>query len=265
MNTHRAKKIKGNLIKGELLSNEKALGIGTISPNNASLLSNISHEIRTPVNVIVGFTNLLIDPTYDDEQKQFFIQEINHNSKELLRVVDKLIYSAKINCEEYVPEMFMYPINDILSEMRSEVDHLIQNIKYKKFKIIFKKTSIPDDSSIFTDKKKLITALLYLIENTQKLSVNGPIEWGAEMLDNSVKFFVQDGGSKINQKYLVKVINDFQNEKITNSEDNQAKGIGLTIAEKLIRTIGGKLTIKSTFNKGSSFFFTIPLLVEKPV
>ena len=64
----------------------------------ASFLSNISHELRTPVNVILGFTNLLTDPGYGEDQKKFFLQEINQNSKKLLRIIDNLIYSAERFC-----------------------------------------------------------------------------------------------------------------------------------------------------------------------
>ena len=265
MNTHRSNNIKSNLIKNAPIAGGRPSGSATNNLLNTSLLSNISHELRTPVNVIVGFTNLLNDPTYSDEQKKFFIREINHNSKELLRLVDNLIFSAKIDAEEFEPEMCMYPLIDILSEMQSGVDEMAQNVRFSEIKIVFQKNFIPNYYTLFTDSKKLIKAFLFLVENALKLSTTGPIECGAEIVQNAVRFVIRDDGSIINQKYLVQVIDDFQHEKKPVLDNDQPQEIGLAIAEKLVRLLGGKLTIKSTFGKGSSFFFTIPLLVEKPV
>ena len=118
---------------------------------------------------------------------------------------------------------------------------------------------------IFSDSSKLKHALFNLIDNALKYTLNGTVEFGYEVKDNSlVEFFVKDTGIGINGKDINKIYKKFT-QLVENNSHNNGLGIGLTISDKLIRLLGGKLTVKSTLGKGSLFHFTIPLLVEKPV
>jgi len=78
------------------IKEELAFKIDEVNRLKSSFLSNVSHEIRTPMNVIMGFSNLLSDPRYNQDQKNFFVDEINKNSKELLRLIDNIILTAKV-------------------------------------------------------------------------------------------------------------------------------------------------------------------------
>ncbi|MCD4696292.1 MAG: HAMP domain-containing histidine kinase [Bacteroidales bacterium] len=231
----------------------------------SSFLSNISHEIRTPMNVIVGFSNLLSDKSYNQEQRDFFIEEINKNSRELLRIIDNVIITSKIDSEEIRPEMDTYSVNMIITEVHTQVKKFVSDFSFNNIKIKLSKPKDNQDYEVFTDKDKLKKALLNLLENAIKYTIHGTVEFGFKIFDNYIEFFVNDTGIGIEQKNLKKVLEKFYQVDENNKGGRKGLGVGLSVSDKLIKILGGKLALKSTLGKGSSFYFSIPLLVEKPV
>ncbi len=231
----------------------------------SSFLSNISHDIRTPMNVIVGFSNLLTDPTYSQEQVGFFVDEINKNSKELLRLIDNIILKAKVENDHVDVNMKMCEISSLMNELYNHFQQkLINGNKSIQLKLIA--TENYSKNKIFTDPRIMKEILNNLFENAAKYAINGSLEFGYRILrERTAEFFVRDSvlgtNNRNNNGYYKKIYGNVNNA--LNGEDQH--GIGLTISDKLIRLLGGKLTVKSTFENGSSFNFTIPLLVEKPV
>ncbi|MEZ5083846.1 MAG: HAMP domain-containing sensor histidine kinase [Bacteroidales bacterium] len=227
-------------------------------------LSNISHEIRTPMNVIVGFSNLLANPDYKQDQRNFFIEEINKNSRELLRIIDNIIYTAKFESEDVSPEMKICDVNSLIDEIKLQVDNFINDYNFDQIKIrVIKK---PDKSKIeiFTDPDKLKVAILNLMENAIKYTIKGTVDLGYSVKDGKVIFYIKDTGEGIERKNLDKVREKFYQLE-SNTRSRRGLGVGLSVSDKLIRLLGGKLSLTSTLGKGSSFYFTLPLLVEKSV
>ena len=224
-------------------------------------LSNVSHEIRTPMNVIVGFSNLLANPDYKQDQREFFIEEINKNSRELLRIIDNIIYTAKFESEDITPEMEICEVNKIIDAIKLQIDDFIDDYKFDKIKVDVTKST--DKIKVFTDPGKLKVAILNLVENAIKFTIEGTVELGYSIQDNKVMFFVSDTGEGIDHKDLKKIREKFYQLE-NSSRSKKGLGVGLSVSDKLIRLLGGKLSLTSTLGKGSSFYFTIPLLVERP-
>jgi len=246
-------------VKGEL-----AIRDVEVNKIKSTFLSNVSHEIRTPMNVIVGFSNLLNDPTYDQEQKGFFIDEINKNSKELLRLIDNILLCSKVEDENVELNLQPVDLNSLTTYLHRHFNEKLKNAnKSITLKLISDKNN---NQTVFTDKEILKDALNNIIDNASKYAINGSLEFGYRILkEKTVLFFVRDAHPGVNgqNKNSLYSKGNYNNENIMNTEDQH--GIGLTISDKLIRSLGGKLTVKSTFEYGSSFNFAIPLLVEKPV
>lgn len=244
------------------IKNDLARKTEEVNRLKSIFLSNVSHEIRTPMNIIVGFSNLLANPEYKQDQREFFIEEINKNSRELLRIIDNIIYTAKFESEDIIPEMEICEVNNIIDEIKLQVDDFIDDYKFDSIK--FNITKSIDKIKIFTDPEKLKVALLNLVENAIKYTIEGTVELGCSILDGKVMFFVTDTGEGIDKNDLKKISEKFY--QLENSErSKKGLGVGLSVSNKLIRLLGGKLSLNSTLGKGSSFYFTIPLLVEKPL
>ena len=244
-------------IQGEL-----ALKSEEVNKLKYSFLANVSHEIRTPMNVIVGFSNLLNDPNYDQDQKTFFIEEINKNSRQLLRLIDNILHTAKVESDNIKLNMDFCSINEILQSVYNDVikgDIPSQN---EKMPIHLMLNDSPATDKIFTDSNKLKRILYNLVTNNIIASQGDSIEFGCiQNKSKSIEFFVQNKGIGLNGT---------NNEKFNHTQDDilfNENGLSsdLAITDKLVRLLGGKLIIKSTLGKGSSFNFTIPLLVERPV
>ncbi|MCD4682662.1 MAG: hypothetical protein K8R86_05195, partial [Bacteroidales bacterium] len=256
------KELEGQItqIRGELASKDDE-----VNKIKSSFLSNFSHEIRTPMNVIVGFSNLLNDSTYNQEQIGFFIDEINKSSKELLILIDNVILTAKVENDNVAVDMKMNEINSLMNDLYSHFQQKLKNAN-KRIELKLISTENYSNNKIFTDPRIMKEILNNLFENAAKYAINGSLEFGYRILgEKTAEFFVRDSTQRINNSNnnrFYKKINGSDNNALNGGDQH---GIGLTISDKLIRLLGGKLTVKSTFENGSSFNFTIPLLVEKPV
>lgn len=248
-------------IQGEL-----ALKSEEVNKLKYSFLANVSHEIRTPMNVIVGFTNLLNDPNYDQDQKSFFIDEINKNSRQLLRLIDNIIHTAKLESDNIKMNMDYCSVNEILDELYFDFLNHNEYSAKKGLTIQLNRKDYSKVDKIFTDSAKLKRVLSNLIESTIKDTSFNTIEFGYNFSDQrSIEFFVKDIELELNGQNVENLKNMYNQSQDDELFNENVMGTGLAITDKLIRLLGGKLTVKSTLGKGSSFNFTIPLLVEKSV
>lgn len=223
----------------------------------ASFLSNISHEIRTPMNAIMGFSNLLKDPNITDDERNSFIECINDSSKNLLKIINNLILTAKSESEKIHIKECECVVNDLLKEIEKKHNnelHLIGNNNLKvKFANNHKKKLL-----IRTDKEKLKTILSNLIDNALKFTNEGKVIIGFEIIDEDIKFFVKDSGIGIPEEKQKSIFNKFTQIEETRTRSYGGLGIGLTISNNLVQCLGGKMTLSSSVGKGSEFTFTIP-------
>jgi signal transduction histidine kinase len=225
-----------------------------------NFLANISHEIRTPMNIIVGFSNLLADPSYNDEQKKFFIEEINKNSTELLRIIDQIIIAAKIqskSIEIHKSECRVYHLFEGL------YSHFTLDIKKNKKHQINLELEIDDAKSdmttIVTDSDKLKQAIISLIENALQFTLKGTVTFGYKLQTESIEMFVQDTGIGIEGQDIKHFFKKFYQVKDHPNKTTFGLGIGLSIADDLIHLLGGKLKVETKQGRGTSFYFTLPL------
>lgn len=230
----------------------------------SSFYSNVSHEIRTPMNAIVGFSQLLTDPGYSNNEKKFFVDEINNNSKKLLHLIENMLITAKYESDHIIINKSFCDLDELMEKIFHQFGRIVKKEKQKKLELKFVKKTKNNQNILFTDQKILEQIIFNLLENTVKFSTNCIIQFGFEVNeDNTVRFFVNNSGNSINGKDT-----NNRNDRFTRLSRNYSYEdvkLGFSISEKLVKLLDGKLKVKSILGRGSSFYFTIPLLEKKPV
>lgn len=223
-----------------------------------AFLNNISHEIRTPMNAIVGFSSLLGD-AFEENQKNHFVNIINTNAEQLLRIIDDVLAVSRLDSEKMVVEkenisleilLFMV-YNTCLPEVRK------MNLLLKEPEI---DTQLPP--SVLTDGAKIIQVMTGLIDNAIKYTNQGHITFGCKLLNNRLHFYVSDTGVGIREEEQPLVFNRFFRSESAQRNAIRGNGLGLSIAKGLIELLEGNIGLLSKEGKGSTFYFEIPLVVS---
>ncbi|MEZ5198758.1 MAG: HAMP domain-containing sensor histidine kinase [Bacteroidales bacterium] len=231
-------------IQGEL-----ALKSEEVNKLKYSFLANVSHEIRTPMNVIVGFSNLLNDPNYNQDQKSFFIDEINKNSRLLLRLIDNILNAAKVESDNIKLNMNFCSINEILKDV---YDHFTNDNYYNPNEsIALNLIESQSAEKFFTDSEKLKRILINLIETNIYGSTKKTIEFGYTIKDHkSIEFFVKSIDPGLNGQDFINKKDNYNHIQDDDLFSENGLGSGLAVSDKLVRLLGGKLIIKSSIGKG---------------
>lgn len=233
-----------------------------------SFLANMSHEIRTPMNGIIGFANLLRDPELSEEKRDLFLKHIDHSSGQLLNIIDDIIDISKIESGQMKISNKPVRINVILEEIYSSFFHRIRGDGPGDKKVAFnlKKGNNSHDFTIVTDDYRLSQIFNNLIGNAIKFTKEGHITFGYTLKDHRhVEFFVSDSGIGIPNNKIKLIFDRFGQVNQERSLQPTGTGLGLPISKSLVNLMGGEMWVKSDVGKGCTFFFTLPLVVEKPV
>ncbi|MDL2304488.1 PAS domain-containing protein [Bacteroides sp. OttesenSCG-928-D19] len=213
-------------------------------------LANMSHEIRTPLNAIVGFSDLL---TYEEDQgaKEEYIAIIKRNNNLLLQLISDIIDLSKIesNSLDFIDEYF--DVNSLLMQLatvtrnRDESKHVTITCKVEGEACI-----------IFNEKNRIYQVLQNFMNNALKFSKKGKVVLGYELLNDGIRFFVSDTGIGIPQDKLKVIFKRFA--KL--DDFVSGTGLGLSVCETIVNKLGGIIGVDSEEGKGSTFWFTLPIL-----
>lgn len=221
----------------------------------SGIIANISHEIRTPMNAIIGFAEMLLKPSIPEDKREVYTNIIKESGYRLLRVVNDIVDISKITTDRL--EIFNEEvcINHIISEM-----HLlfVKQANKKNLKLSSIKPLTDRESTISSDRLRLIQILNNLLENAIKFSEEGQIEIGYQLKNDFIEFFVSDTGIGIPENLSEKIFDDFYQIEMNNNRKFAGIGIGLSISKKLVELMGGKIWMNSSPGKGTTFYFTIP-------
>lgn len=222
-----------------------------------AFLANMSHEIRTPMNAIIGFSKLLRMTDSLDKQENY-INIINKNGQVLLTLVNDIIDISMIESKQLKIQKSNFRILPLLEELKSIFDE--QKNHSKKEDIIFTIISndTPAEMSLFSDPIRIKQILINLLRNALKFTNSGHINFGIELLDNKLRFFVTDSGIGIPYEDQSLIYERFR-QASNNTVEYGGTGLGLTISKSLVELLGGKLWFTSKPNIGSQFYVDIPL------
>ena len=219
-----------------------------------SFLANLSHEIRTPINGIIGFSSLLAHKDISIDKKENYTELIQNNCTHLLSLVNNIIDISKIEVRQIAIHEEIIDLHEILENVFNNFN----NVKYTKNKIkfILKKENQNKVFKIKADSLKIKQVLFNLVSNAFKFTEEGRIEFGYTFKnDTNLLFYVKDTGigiPKDGQKIIFERFRQIESEK-----DYGGTGLGLTISKSFVELMGGKIEVNSNKN-GSDFHFTIP-------
>jgi len=243
-----------------IIAKEKAVESDKLK---SAFLANMSHEIRTPMNAIIGFSEILLKPDLNVEKKNKYTVIVMNSCKKLLSIVDDILDISIIDSGQVEIKKVSTVINEIIFELFTIYDNVA---KSSNISIYFHNTLDNISSTIFTDKIRLNQILNNLLNNAFKFTSKGQIDFGYELKDGFMVFYVRDTGIGI-PKHLQNVIFErFRQAELELTREYGGTGLGLSISQKLVELLGGKLWVESEPDKGSTFYFTIPYdigVVEK--
>ena len=232
--------------------NEKA---ETNEKRKISYLTNISHEIRTPVNAIAGFSQLLKEDIQSLENRQKFLDIIIESSNDLVMVINNVVEVSNI-------ESGLTKIGEEEVHLSDIFEELIENYKndaFKKNLEFYSEVEIPEnDLIIIADRSRLLQLLSALLANSFKFTFTGKIVFGCKLRNGFLEFYVSDTGVGIPQADMDKVFDHFFQTSDSILKLFKGTGLGLTFSKALVEKMGGKIWVDSDEGKGTVFHFTIP-------
>ena len=215
----------------------------------SAFLANMSHAIRTPLNAIVGFSNVLAY-TEDENERQEYIKIIENNNTLLLQLIGDILDLSKI--EAGVFEFVYSKVN--LNVLLMEVIRAAR-LRLKNDSVVVEFVECLPECVICSDVNRLMQVMNNLITNAIKFTTKGSIRVGYRLReDESLYFYVSDTGCGIPADKLKEVFGRF----VKLNSFQQGTGLGLSICESIVTRLGGQIGVISEVGQGSTFWFTLP-------
>ena len=217
-------------------------------------LANISHEIRSPLNSILGFTEILRDPQLSETERNYFLDIISRTGITLNNIVSDLLDLSKIEADHLSIEKNPFSLKQLLDDLYQSLSLKCQE-KGIELKFI-KKGNFSD--YIYSDANRLKQILNNLIGNSIKFTDKGYIKVTYESKNNFLNFEIEDSGIGISEEQLEKLFIPFSQGNHSIHKKYGGTGLGLVISKKLANLLGGDIVIlNSVVNQGSRFLVTI--------
>ena len=254
-----------DLILIEEIDNLKA-SIDKSNRAKSDFLSNMSHEIRSPMNAILGFSETILnDEEFDRQRTINDLNYINSSSKTLLEITKNILDISKIETGSDTIENKEYSLKEHILDWNGIVNTRLanKNIKY----ILNVDKEIP--TRLYGDSTKVFQIVLNLLTNAVKYTEVGRITLNIEKTINNnkevtLKFTVADTGFGIKEEDKPKVFEKFSRLDEATTNEIEGTGLGLVLTKRYAELMGGKLWFDSEFGAGSTFYFEIPQAVVDP-
>jgi PAS domain S-box-containing protein len=226
----------------------------------STFLSNMSHELRTPLNIILGFTQLMAKSDTLSPDHLENINIINRSGEHLLTLINDVLDMAKIESGSITLNKKIFNLHHFLDELET-MFRLKANDKGLEL-IVNRTSDVPE--FVRTDDIKLRQVLINLVNNAIKFTQHGSISLQVVLRENShsnseqvrLKFAITDTGAGIPPAEIEKIFEPFKQTR-TGKTAKEGTGLGLTICQKFINLMGGKITVSSQVGIGSTFNFDI--------
>jgi signal transduction histidine kinase len=241
---------------------DKSRQLEEASQHKSQFLANMSHELRTPLNAILGYTELMADGAYGEPSEKMFgiLKRLEANGTHLLGLINDVLDLSKIEAGQLVLELSDYCIQDIAQTVRSTLEPLAADKK-----LAFKVEMAPKLPPGHGDGRRLTQGLINLVGNAIKFTDAGEVTIKAEANNGSFYVSVRDTGPGISAADQAKLFQEFQQADNAITKKKSGTGLGLAISKRIIEMHGGRIWVESQVGQGSTFTFTLPVIVEQQV
>ncbi|MFA9391672.1 MAG: ATP-binding protein [Prolixibacteraceae bacterium] len=220
----------------------------------AAFLENISHEMRTPMNAIIGFSNLSLEEHFNEAEKRNFLDIVIRNGEQLMGIITDVIDISELESGTMNVKLQPCLINELFAKLYSKYQKILQKSSGKTILNYSLGHSSPN-FELLTDAHLLNKIMGHLIDNAIKFTASGEILFGYTVEKDEIKFFVKDTGIGINQKDTDAIYQQFHQTDNRLDRKYSGTGIGLTIVKYLTELLGGSIEFESKPGKGSTFYF----------
>jgi len=231
-----------------------------VSQFKTKFLSGMSHDLRTPLNSIIGFTDILLESTcgpLNEEQKDY-LNDIKLSSEDLLNMVDHILNISKIEAGQLILTIKKFSLNNIVEQVNSTIRPL-----YSKKGLQFEVQGLDNKEDIYADPIRFKEILYNLLSNAIKFTIKGKITFIIQEKSDYWLFKVKDTGIGIEEKDFEFIFKEFKRIDSSYVRSTPGSGLGLSLTKRLVELHKGEITFDSIFGKGTTFAFTISKDLEK--
>ncbi len=254
----------------ELAESQQALSEALTAAEHANraktvFLNNMSHDIRTPMNAIVGFTALAASHIDNREQVQDYLGKISVSSQHLLSLINDVLDMSRIESGKVTIEEADVHLPDVIHDLRTIIQ---SNIASKQLELFIDTQDVRHED-IITDKLRLNQVLLNILSNAIKFTPAGGmisfrvIEKTSPVADiANFEFRIKDNGIGMSEEFQKTIFDAFTRERTSTVSGIQGTGLGMAITKNIVDMMGGTITVHSEKGKGSEFVVQLPCRIS---
>ena len=237
----------------------------TANRAKSTFLSNMSHDIRTPMNAIIGFTTLALSNLDDKERVKDYLAKTLASSNHLLSLINDVLDMSRIESGKIHLEEVEVNLSDVLHDLKTIVSGQI----YAKQLELYMDAMDVTDEDVYCDKTRLNQVLLNLLSNAIKFTpAGGTVSVRVRQLAGQVRgcgqyeFRIKDNGIGMSPEFAKKIFEPFERERTSTVSRIQGTGLGMAITKNIVDMMGGTIEVQTAQGKGSEFIIRVPLRVQ---
>ena len=237
----------------------------TANRAKSTFLSNMSHDIRTPMNAIIGFTTLALSNIDDKERVKDYLAKTLASSNHLLSLINDVLDMSRIESGKIHLEEVEVNLSDVLHDLKTIVSGQI----YAKQLELYMDAMDVTDEDVYCDKTRLNQILLNLLSNAIKFTpAGGTVSVRVRQLAGKVhgcgqyEFRIKDNGIGMSPEFAKKIFEPFERERTSTVSRIQGTGLGMAITKNIVDMMGGTIEVQTAQGKGSEFIICLPMRTQ---
>ena len=231
----------------------------------STFLSNMSHDIRTPMNAIIGFTTLALSNIDDTDRVKDYLAKTLASSNHLLSLINDVLDMSRIESGKIHLEEVEVNLSDVLHDLKTIVSGQI----YAKQLELYMDVMDVTDEDVYCDKTRLNQILLNLLSNAIKFTpAGGTVSVRVRQLAGQVRgcgqyeFRIKDNGIGMSPEFAKKIFEPFERERTSTVSRIQGTGLGMAITKNIVDMMGGTIEVQTAQGKGSEFIICLPMRTQ---
>ena len=237
----------------------------TASKAKSTFLSNMSHDIRTPMNAIIGFTTLALSNIDDTQRVRDYLGKILSSSNHLLSLINDILDMSRIESGKIHLEETEVSLSDVLHDLKTIISG---QIHAKQLELYMDAMDVANED-VYCDKTRLNQVLLNLLSNAVKFTpAGGTVSVRLKQLPGAVKgcalyeIRVKDNGIGMSQEFAKKIFSPFERERTSTVSKIQGTGLGMAITKNIVEMMGGTIEVQTEQGKGTEFIVRLPFRIQ---